>query len=344
MIISTATTLLFLCSFAGCCKFLITFVQDIKEQLKDLNKDVRKQSKIFTIQKDIEVKKKLCRIIQCHGDAKELSLRPFLLFEMAFMAKFYFSRMNHFSFNDCNRIPFLIHFQIGWQYFRFFLLEHCNIFIDRWHVCHFNPSASYHRKCIDQRCYIWQPWPKWFHVKIAIKSDFFLFEQAFKSGNIMELIRSLMLLSSTYLWIFGFCYFGEQVTSAFNDLHKTVYLCDWYSFPLKIRKFIPTILLNAQQPVHMRGFASFNCTLQTFKTVINTSYEYFATLKEIIWIAAEFVCLLQSNRAFWINRMPEWPSIGLLDNFQPFIWDLIHTSWIQAYAFNIVTTIKVSII
>ena len=77
MIISSATTLLFLCSFAGCCKFLITFVHDIKEQLNDLNEYVRKQPKIFTIQKDIEVKKKLCRIIQCHGDAKQLRLRTF---------------------------------------------------------------------------------------------------------------------------------------------------------------------------------------------------------------------------------------------------------------------------
>lgn len=156
-------------------------------------------------------------------------------------------------------------------------------------------------------------------VKIT---KFFSLEQAFKSGNIAELIRSLMLLLSTYMWIFGFCYFGERVTSAFNDLHKTVYLCDWYSFPLKIRKYIPNILLSAQQPVHMHGFASLHCTLQTFKTVVNTSYEYFATLKEIIWIDLK-VCwwcrhIFEFNRLSFffrlLNRIPEWTWIGSHDN------------------------------
>lgn len=80
MIISTATTLLILCSFAGCCQYLVAFVHDIKEKLHDLNNDVRIRSKIYTIQENIEVKKKLCNAIRFHGDAKQLSESNLLRF------------------------------------------------------------------------------------------------------------------------------------------------------------------------------------------------------------------------------------------------------------------------
>lgn len=113
-----------------------------------------------------------------------------------------------------------------------------------------------------------------------------------------------MILIWAYLWIFCICFFGERVTNAFEDLEHTVYQCDWYLFPREIQKFVPTIMINVQQPVNIRIFGKFNCTLRTFKQVISfyfqiktfnefgllyisfqiitTSYQYFATLREII--------------------------------------------------------------
>lgn len=69
------------------------------------------------------------------------------------------------------------------------------------------------------------------------------------------------------MWIFGFCYFGDRVTSALGDIQEAVYLCDWYSFPLGVQNYVPSILLIAQQPVYMSGFAALRCTMQTFETV-----------------------------------------------------------------------------
>lgn len=107
MIISIALTLLFQCSFVGCCQFLVIFVDDIKQQLHDLNDDVRNQSKIFTVQKNIEVKRKLCRIIELHGDTIQLSLWIKL-------------RVNCYKLNFCLLLPI---FRLAGNISNFFCLK-----------------------------------------------------------------------------------------------------------------------------------------------------------------------------------------------------------------------------
>lgn len=94
-------------------------------------------------------------------------------------------------------------------------------------------------------------------------------------GNMFELSRSSLTLSSAFTLIFAFCYFGEKVTSAFDELHESINQCHWYLFPLEMKKYLTTILMISGKPVHMRAFASFNCTLHTFKLV-----SFFLSTKE----------------------------------------------------------------
>lgn len=86
-------------------------------------------------------------------------------------------------------------------------------------------------------------------------------------GNIIEFLHSMMGLSVGYVTTFIFCYFGEKITTAFANIHDSMYQCDWSSFPIKIRKYMPTMLIIANQPVCMKGFANFNCTLTTYQKV-----------------------------------------------------------------------------
>ena len=90
----------------------------------------------------------------------------------------------------------------------------------------------------------------------------------------VEFLRSLVILSAVYSWSLQFCYFGDKVTTAFDDLNETIYQCDWYLFPMEMRKYIPAILRMAQEPVQMHAFGTYHCTLETLKTVrIPTEFE-----------------------------------------------------------------------
>lgn len=76
------------------------------------------------------------------------------------------------------------------------------------------------------------------------------------------------MLMITYVWLFVLCYFGDQVTSAFENLHESIYMCDWHLFPLELKKYITPMLLLAHENVYMHGFYEFDCTLQVFEQVI----------------------------------------------------------------------------
>lgn len=78
---------------------------------------------------------------------------------------------------------------------------------------------------------------------------------------------SLSKVFWSFVQIFFFCYYGEQLTNGFFELKRAIYECDWYRLPLEMQKMIPIIGINIQQPVYLEGLAHTYCTLETFKGV-----------------------------------------------------------------------------
>lgn len=111
-------------------------------------------------------------------------------------------------------------------------------------------------------------------VQYFIVDECFIFilfwlKQSMQTGILIDVIRSFIVLCSALGWIYIFCHFGNKVTSAYQELNESIYLCDWHLFPMEIRKYLPILIMIVQKPIYMRGFG-FNCTLETFKTVICT--------------------------------------------------------------------------
>lgn len=79
------------------------------------------------------------------------------------------------------------------------------------------------------------------------------------------------------MWLFIYCYFGDQVTSQFNNIVDSFYSIDWYLLPLNIQKDLPLVIFAADSKVHIKGFGTTSCTRETFKKVIhcNTYMKYF---------------------------------------------------------------------
>ena len=65
------------------------------------------------------------------------------------------------------------------------------------------------------------------------------------------------------------CEFLQRISDAFEEIEDVTVQCDWYLFPDKIKRMLPTILINAQQPVEMKLFGNFSCNRDAFKKVID---------------------------------------------------------------------------
>lgn len=83
----------------------------------------------------------------------------------------------------------------------------------------------------------------------------------------MILIVPIFELGAAFIAVFISCELTGRVTSRFEDIYRTIEQIKWYLFPLKLRKILPIILMNAQEPVYFECFGSISSDRETFKKV-----------------------------------------------------------------------------
>lgn len=67
--------------------------------------------------------------------------------------------------------------------------------------------------------------------------------------------------------MFYICETGQDVSDRSNKFGDEIYKCDWYLLPHKLQRMLIIILINAQEPVYIRGFGNVECTRESFKQV-----------------------------------------------------------------------------
>lgn len=67
--------------------------------------------------------------------------------------------------------------------------------------------------------------------------------------------------------VFIACDLGQRTSDAFAGIDITIGQFDWYLFPIKIKRILPMIIANAQQPVLLECFGGITCTREVFRKV-----------------------------------------------------------------------------
>lgn len=67
--------------------------------------------------------------------------------------------------------------------------------------------------------------------------------------------------------VFITCELGEKMSDAFVEINFTIDQFNWYLFPIDIKRMLPIIMANAQQPVTLEFFGSISCIRDVFKKV-----------------------------------------------------------------------------
>lgn len=76
-----------------------------------------------------------------------------------------------------------------------------------------------------------------------------------------------MILTAALVFSYLICFFGDEVTTHFEDVNESIYLCDWYLFPLIMQKSLPPMMILAQKSLYIGNFGPVHCTRDTFKNV-----------------------------------------------------------------------------
>lgn len=83
----------------------------------------------------------------------------------------------------------------------------------------------------------------------------------------MNLIQPIVLCFWAFAAIFLYCECSENISSRFDKIHTAICACDWYLFPVKIQKTLPTILITTEERVVIIGFGNIPFNRKTFKMV-----------------------------------------------------------------------------
>lgn len=130
--------------------------------------------------------------------------------------------------------------------------------------------------------------------------------QALGSSDSLLISKEICTSAVWMPLLFLLCNYGERVTTSYVTLNEQIYEKSWYLCPCEIQRYFIPVLLAAQQPVYLEGFARINCSLETFKRVscfrtfyekkywtksfvnflkiVNGGYSYFMMLRRIGWV------------------------------------------------------------
>lgn len=76
---------------------------------------------------------------------------------------------------------------------------------------------------------------------------------------------------STIFWLYTcyvLCNLGEDVASHHTDLSNEIYNLSWHLYPMQMQHSMILMMLNSQQSIYIKGFATFDCSRDTFKRVL----------------------------------------------------------------------------
>lgn len=91
--------------------------------------------------------------------------------------------------------------------------------------------------------------------------------QSLVNGNFATFSRFLEVAVVYAIWLFVICYTGDEITRGIIRINDIFYERSWHLYPIGLRKIFPTMLIGAQKPVYLEGFANIRCTREAFRSV-----------------------------------------------------------------------------
>lgn len=76
------------------------------------------------------------------------------------------------------------------------------------------------------------------------------------------------------LWAFGLifcsCEIGQRFTNLFDEITDRFDQLHWYSFPMKVQRLLPTIMINVQETIVIGCYGMMNGSRDQFKKMISS--------------------------------------------------------------------------
>lgn len=92
-------------------------------------------------------------------------------------------------------------------------------------------------------------------------------QQTSSEVNTFVILISLIYGFWAFIMVFFACEIAQRNSNATENIDYAVHRFDWYLFPLKLQRILPTVMMNTRRPIEIICFGSIACNRATFKKV-----------------------------------------------------------------------------
>lgn len=86
-------------------------------------------------------------------------------------------------------------------------------------------------------------------------------------SDIKDLLLPLIFTIGAFTIIFILCEVGERIMDPLNEINNDLWMSDWYTFPVSVRKKFPILIHATQKPFLLSGFGNIQCSRKAFENV-----------------------------------------------------------------------------
>ncbi|KAK9507204.1 hypothetical protein O3M35_007112 [Rhynocoris fuscipes] len=119
-------------------------------------------------------------------------------------------------------------------------------------------------------------------LQSAILSTMYFFVASKSENLIRDFPKLLTVLLATYLQFYMYCWLGEEISQHNDDIHRMLYLSNWYKCRERIMKSLVIIETFTKTKFKLEGGHLFRIDLRTFVMVLQESISYFMVLRAVL--------------------------------------------------------------
>ncbi|KAJ3664416.1 hypothetical protein Zmor_008590 [Zophobas morio] len=114
----------------------------------------------------------------------------------------------------------------------------------------------------------------------AVSLGFSMFQLTIVVPLSSEFYSFICYATSMIVEIFIYCWFGNEVEIKSSIIPYAAFQSTWVGLPTEIQKILITFTLRTQRPIKMSALNLFYLSLDTFKSILRTSWSYFTVLHQ----------------------------------------------------------------
>ncbi|XP_039281550.1 odorant receptor 23a-like isoform X2 [Nilaparvata lugens] len=105
--------------------------------------------------------------------------------------------------------------------------------------------------------------------------------QIYSTTSFVSLMKNICMLAALIVHEFVYFFFGQRLVSKTQDLHRSVYFCEWYNETKSFKNSMNIVHLRMNKPFTILAGKIIPVTLASFITCLKAAFSYFNLLRAL---------------------------------------------------------------